>query len=54
MVAPCTDVGGTVDGSVFEDGCWRFDVGLESDCLIVLGDRSGFGFARPDAPSLGG
>ena len=50
MVAPCTDVEGTVDGSVFEEVYWGLDVDFASRC--VRGGLSGFGLARPEAPSL--
>ncbi len=53
MVAPCTDVEGTVDGSVFEEVYWGLDADFASrDC--VSGGLSGFGLARPEAPSFGG
>ena len=52
MVAPCTDAGGTVDGSGFEEVYWRGDVDFVSRCSGA--ERSGFGLARPEAPSFGG
>ena len=53
MVAPCTDADGTVDGSVFEEVYWGLNVAFASRCCTSEG-RSGFGLARPEAPSFGG